>query len=103
MKRTLYIQKKDDESLAALFEGDTLIECRVQTMELTSLLGNIYRGKVRRVVPEMNAAFVDIGLNKPALLDARDIVDRPKEGQQAQAITELVKEGAVIWVQVIKW
>jgi len=102
MKRELYIQKEGGESLIAIFEGDTLIECRIETEQFSSSIGNIYKGKVRRIVPEMNAAFIDIGLDKPALLDARDIGQRKNTEKEPLVIEDLVKEGAVIWVQAIK-
>jgi len=102
MKRELYLQKKGDERLAALFEGDKLIECRAETAELSSKVGDIYRGKVRRIVPEMAAAFVDIGLNKTALLDLRDAVDLSKKESKEKTISDVVSEGEVVWVQVVK-
>jgi len=73
------------------------------------LVGNIYHGKVVRVLPGMQAAFVDIGLEKNGFLHAADIVrvdgafDSDKSQRKAvPPIQELVREGQAIWVQVIK-
>ncbi|GAB4304380.1 MAG: ribonuclease G [Myxococcota bacterium] len=58
----------------ALVEGGKLVEYYVQRAERMSLTGNIYKGRVTRVLPGMQAAFVDIGLERSAFLHASDIV-----------------------------
>jgi len=68
------------------------------------LISNIYKGKVSRVLPGMQAAFIDLGLERTAFLHASDIghaVD--EEGRDAEvSIRDLVSEGAEILVQVLK-
>src|SRR5690606_28094278 len=73
------------------------------------LVGNIYLGKVSRVLPGMQAAFVDIGLDKAAFLHAADIVIRSELADEVDSsqiqqpdIKELVRDGQQIVVQVIK-
>lgn len=73
------------------------------------LVGNIYKGKISRVLPGMQAAFVDIGLDKAAFLHASDIVphtecvaDVEKGHFVVRDIAELVRQGQDIMVQVVK-
>ena len=72
------------------------------------LVGNVYSGKVVRVLPGMQSAFIDIGLERAAFLHVADIWEaRPHDGTQApQAaptpIEKIVFDGQVLTVQVIK-
>jgi len=61
------------ETRAALLEDTTLVELHIERGRERGLAGNIYKGKVARVLPGMQAAFVDIGLEKAAFLHASDI------------------------------
>jgi ribonuclease G len=76
-----------------------------------SIVGNVYKGKVDNVLPGLEAAFVDIGLDKNGFLHADDIVfpgvevarrGRGSRGQKGKRITELLKPGQEILVQAIK-
>ncbi len=84
------------ESRAALVEQGVAQELFVERANRRGLTGNIYRGRVTRVLPGMQAAFVDIGLERNAFLHASDI-DTP-----AGDIRALVNEGDVLLVQVVK-
>src|SRR5206468_17241 len=61
------------EARAALLEDTTLVELHIERGREPGIAGNIYKGKVVRVLPGMQAAFVDIGLEKAAFLHASDI------------------------------
>src|SRR5690606_32209607 len=80
------------------------------------VVGNIYKGKVQRVMPGMQAAFVDIGLDRAAFLHANDVM-RPLPVQEAEPgdaelpvqapapvppIAELLRDGQDVVVQVVK-
>jgi ribonuclease G len=74
-----------------------------------SIVGNIYKGKVDNVLPGLEAAFVDIGLDKNGFLHADDIVmpgvevaRRGRTGSKGQRISELLKPGDEVVVQVVK-
>jgi ribonuclease G len=76
-----------------------------------SIVGNVYKGKVDNVLPGLEAAFVDIGLDKNGFLHADDIVfpgvevarrGRGGRGQKGKRITELLKPGQEILVQAVK-
>src|SRR4051794_22431943 len=74
-----------------------------------SIVGNIYKGKVDNVLPGLEAAFVDIGLDKNGFLHVDEIVlpgvevkRRGREGGAGKKITELLKPGQEVVVQVVK-
>jgi len=95
------------ETRAALLENGVLQELFVERASRRGLTGNLYQGRVSRVLPGMQAAFIDIGLERTAFLHASDIVqpDDAENGDAAprtDSIRELVSEGADILVQVLK-
>tara|TARA_A200000159_G_scaffold4104_2_gene4001 strand:- start:5293 stop:6759 length:1467 start_codon:yes stop_codon:yes gene_type:complete len=105
----LLINVTPSESRVALIENGILQEIHVERHTKKGLVGNIYRGKVSRVLPGMQAAFVDIGLEKAAFLHASDIVIHNEIAEevsasniQKQDIRELVRDGQDIVVQVVK-
>jgi ribonuclease G len=109
MSAELMINVTPSESRVALIENGILQEIHVERHTKRGLVGNIYRGKVSRVLPGMQAAFVDIGLDKAAFLHASDIVLHSElEGEvttshiEKQDIRELVRDGQDIVVQVVK-
>lgn len=109
MSAELLINVTPSESRVALIENGILQEVHVERHTKKGLVGNIYRGKVSRVLPGMQAAFVDIGLEKAAFLHASDIVihnevvDEVNSSHiQKQDIRALVRDGQDIVVQVVK-
>lgn len=92
-----------------MVENGLLQEVHVERQAKRGIVGNIYKGKISRVLPGMQAAFVDIGMDKAAFLHASDIVPhtecvaiKEKEQFQAGNIAELVRQGQDIMVQVVK-
>ncbi|WP_457643381.1 Rne/Rng family ribonuclease [Persephonella sp.] len=73
MNRELVIVSSKDLYLYVIFEEGEAVEVRVEYRDLLKQSGNIYKGKVKRVVPAMNAAFVDIGEDREAFLPLKDI------------------------------
>ncbi|GAA0374143.1 ribonuclease G [Bowmanella denitrificans] len=109
MSAELLINVTPSESRVALIENGILQEIHVERHTKRGLVGNIYRGKVSRVLPGMQAAFVDIGLDKAAFLHASDIVihnelvgEVSESHMSKQDIRELVRDGQDIVVQVVK-
>ncbi len=97
------------ETRVALVISGMLSEIYVERPSSSSMVGNIYRGRVNRVLPGMQAAFVDIGHEKSAFLHASDIVPhtecvnpREKEHFKVRDISALVRQGQDITVQVVK-
>ena len=115
MTEVLLINVNEFETRVALLCGGALQELHIARSEGYSLTGNIYLGKVQRVVPGMQSAFVDIGLDKPGFLHVRDI--RPRgagavrasgaaggdNGDEADPdIRDLTAAGQTILVQIVK-
>lgn len=99
------------ETRVAVVENGVLQEILIERAGKRGLVGNIYKGRACRVLPGMEAAFVDIGLERAAFLHVSDIRPEslPENGAGAehgdhagQAITDLVREGQELVVQVIK-
>ncbi len=109
MSAELLINVTPSESRVALIENGILQEVHVERHTKRGLVGNIYRGKVSRVLPGMQAAFVDIGLEKAAFLHASDIVIHNEVVGEVSTshiekhdIRDLVRDGQDIVVQVVK-
>lgn len=93
------------ESRVALVENGVLQEIYIERSRSRGIVGNIYKGKVVRVLPGMQAAFVDIGLERAAFIHASEIAPRSdKNGDEGseRPIYELVHEGQSLVVQVTK-
>ena len=88
-------------------ENGALQEVYIERVSRRGLVGNLYKGRVSRVLPGMQAAFIEIGLERTAFLHAADIASRAPEETvgnlpQVEDISRLVTEGDDILVQVIK-
>ncbi len=73
MSNEILINANSGETRVALLEGDVLVELYVERSSDQGISGNIYKGRVVRVLPGMQAAFVDIGLEKAAFLYVSDV------------------------------
>ncbi len=107
MSEEILINVTPRETRVALVENGVLQEIFIERTRRRGLVGNIYRGKVCRVLPGMQAAFVEIGLERAAFLHASDIMPRlPGNGESdppgVEDISSLLREGQEITVQVIK-
>jgi ribonuclease G len=94
------------ETRAAIVETGVLQEIYVERTSRRGLVSNLYKGRVSRVLPGMQAAFVDIGLERTAFLHVADIANAPTDDTvvlpQVDDIRRLVSPGDDILVQVIK-
>src|SRR3990167_8951629 len=101
------------ETRVALVENGMLQELHIERATRRGVVGNVYKGRVQRVMPGMQAAFVDIGLDRAAFLHASDILRLPLDQSEPAedavpsnlpppAISSLVHEGQEIVVQVVK-
>lgn len=95
------------ETRAALVENGVVQEIHIERVQRKGNVGNIYKGKVVRVLPGMQAAFVDIGQEKAGFIHAADIAPLNKagieeRGNEPSDIRQLVHEGQSLLVQVTK-
>ena len=110
ISKEILINVTPRETRVAVLENGVLQEIYIERASRLGIVGNIYQGKVVRVLPGMQAAFVDIGLDRAAFLHASDIntgvnnnfnADEPQD-RKVPNITELLTEGQLVQVQVIK-
>lgn len=110
MSAELLINVTPSETRVALVENGVLQEVNTERQGALGLVGNVYIGKVSRVLPGMQAAFVDIGLDKAAFLHASDIINHEEytpevsndKNNQVPDIRTLIRDGQFIMVQVVK-
>ncbi len=114
MSEELLVNVTPRETRVAVVENGMLQELHIERGSQRGVVGNIYKGKVQRVMPGMQAAFVDIGLERAAFLHANDIFRAtPLEVGEAEetviapppvqlSIIELLRDGAEVVVQVVK-
>ena len=81
MKQEIYINSTPQESRIAIMEDGQLAEFLIERKADMGVAGNIYKGKVARVLPGMQAAFVEIGMEKAGFLHASDFSIEPEDVQ----------------------
>jgi len=121
MYKELVVNVTEQETRVALLEDGNIVELFVERGDDTNINGNIYKGRVQRVLPGMQAAFVDIGLNQAAFIYVDDVQKKQNIGEKEAPysengnkefapdntgrqipIEELLREGQEIMVQVVK-
>jgi ribonuclease E len=103
VERVMLVRQKDDLSQIAVIEDGVLVEHYVDRASATSLIGNVYVGKIQNVLPSMEAAFVDIGRGRNAVLYAGE-VDWDAFGAEGQSrqVEKVFSSGQSVLVQVTK-
>ncbi len=100
--KEILVSEDAGEMRVALVEDGRLAEIYIERPGKRSYAGNIYRGKVDNVLPGMDAAFVDIGLERNGFLYVDDVAD-PEDGEKRpRKITQMLKPGQEVLVQVSK-
>lgn len=100
--KLMVITEHGDRDQIAVVEGRDLVEHYVTRVGVTSMVGNIYLGKVQNVLPGMEAAFVDVGRGRNAVLYAGEVsYDEDIEGEERR-IEQALKPGQKVVVQVTK-
>ena len=105
MSEEILINVTPQETRVAVVENGMLQEVYIERARQRGIVGNIYKGRVVRILPGMQAAFVDIGLERTAFLHASDIraPSAPDNGTGASPpIHELLQDGQEVVVQVLK-
>ena len=119
MNKELIVSSSLHETMAAILEDDQVAEVFVERISQRGTVGNVYKGRVSKVLPGMQCAFVDIGLERDAFLYVSDVVDTVEQFERLEAgdsedddvqrgpdpnakIEELLEAGQEILVQVVK-
>jgi ribonuclease G len=105
MANELIIHSRPHETRVALVENGVVVELHIERKTGQELMGNIYRGRVVRVLPGMQAAFVDIGLDRSAFLYVSDVhqdlmeLEQMMLGNSAEPEADLPREQQDVWVE----
>ncbi|MEU2416608.1 Rne/Rng family ribonuclease [Brachybacterium paraconglomeratum] len=103
VKRSMVVRERQGSTQIAVLEDDVLVEHYVAQKSQTSMVGNVYVGKVQNVLPSMEAAFVDIGKGRNAVLYAGEVNwDAVGLEGQPRRIELALKSGDPVLVQVTK-
>jgi len=117
VSQKILVESDPHQTRVAVLENDRLTEVFVERLRHRGLVGNVYKGRVTRVLPGMQAAFVDIGLERDAFLYVSDVDARletemapedeedgemEREPEPGPSIDALLKTGQEVIVQVVK-
>lgn len=93
----ILINHSNHETRVAMMEDGVVKDVFIERKKKRGIVGNIYRGRVQRVLPGMDSAFIDIGLERAGFLHVRNIANR-----KSDLIHEVLHEGQAVLVQVLK-
>lgn len=110
MSEEILVNISPQETRVAIVENGILQEVLIERLNKRGLVGNIIKAKVSRVLPGMQSAFIDIGLERTGFLHISDIIDQDNHLDTNKVVTNLehtsiravLQEGQDIMVQVIK-
>ena len=88
MYRKLIINESDHENRVALLEDGNIVELFIERGDETDIAGNIYKGRVQRVLPGIQAAFIDLGLQQAAFIYVGDLID-----YRSQTLEDVIDQG----------
>jgi ribonuclease E len=102
-RKQMLVRVHPHQTQVVVLEGPVLVEHYVAREDRASTVGNIYLGKVRNVLPGMEAAFVDFGASKNGVLYADDVAsESSRGGARRPRIEEVLSEGQEVLIQVVK-
>lgn len=99
---TVLVNITPQETRVAVLEENNICELHIERNSEHSLVGNVYLGIVRRVLPGMQSAFIDIGLERAAFLHIMDLFEQRQNPTATHRIEHVLFEGQTLLVQVIK-
>src|SRR6185369_6553673 len=121
MQKEMIVSSNGHETMVAILEEDLVAEIFVERERQRGVVGNVYKGRVSKVLPGMQSSFIEIGLERDGFLYVAEVVDtleefdkleagddddknapRRDEMRQQAKIEDLLKEGQEILVQVVK-
>src|SRR5215468_2173571 len=102
MTYEILINVTPQETRVAMLEQGAVQELHIERASARGLVGNICLGRVARVLPGMQSAFIEIGLERAAFLHIADIWEHRQNGHESRPIERILHEGQSLLVQVIK-
>src|ERR687891_2401019 len=119
MTKEMIISSNGHETMVAILEDDLVAEIFVERERHRGVVGNVYKGRVSKVLPGMQSSFIDLGLERDGFLYVADVVDTMEEFDKLESgddeasngrdrdrdkpqpkIEDLIKEGQEILVQM---
>ncbi len=102
MKEQILVNVTPRETRVAAITDGVVQDLHIERSAQRGIVGNIYLGVVKRVLPGMQSAFIEIGLERAAFLHIADVIEQRQHPNEPQRIERLVHEGQSVVVQVIK-
>ncbi|MCU0805906.1 MAG: ribonuclease G [Burkholderiales bacterium] len=102
MAEDILINVTPQETRVAVVENGVVQELHIERTATRGLVGNIYMGRVARVLPGMQSAFIEVGMERAAFLHVADIWEERTNGDAPKPIERILSEGQPLMVQVIK-
>src|SRR5262245_62499605 len=120
MQKEMIVSSNGHETMVAILEDDLVAEVFVERERQRGVVGNVYKGRVNKVLPGMQSSFIDVGLERDGFLYVDDVIDtleefekleqgeddnggpKREQGKPQPKIEELIKEGQDILVQIVK-
>jgi ribonuclease G len=102
MSEEILVNVTPQETRVAVMHLGAVQELHIERAQCRGLVSNIYMGRVVRVLPGMQSAFIDIGLERAAFLHVADIWEERHNGDAERPIEQILHEGQSLMVQVIK-
>lgn len=102
MNEEILINVSPQETRVAVMQQGIVQQLHIERESHLGIVGNVYLGRVKRVLPGMQSAFIDIGLERSAFLHVADIWENRNNGDIAKPIEKILYEGQGLLVQVIK-
>ena len=102
MSDEILINVTPQETRVAVLQQGIVQELHIERASARGIVGNIYLGRVCRVLPGMQSAFIEIGLERAAFLHVADIWEQRQNGDATKPIEKILSEGQSLLVQVIK-
>lgn len=101
-KEQILVNITPQETRVAMLEDSIVQELHIERSASRGIVGNIYLGQVKRVLPGMQSAFIEIGLERAAFLHIADVLEQRQHPTEPQRIERMLFEGQTVLVQVIK-
>ena len=102
MSDEILINVTPQETRVAVMQQGVVQEIHIERGSHRGMVSNVYVGRVKRVLPGMQSAFIDIGWDRSAFLHVADIWENSNNGEPAKPIEKVLFEGQTLLVQVIK-
>ncbi len=85
MNKEMIISSSDHDTRVAILEDDQVVEIFIEREKSRGVVGNIYKGRVSKVLPGMQSSFVDIGLERDAFLYVTEVVNTVEEFERLES------------------